>query len=159
MRTKVPTPAKSSSPASVDPGVRPLAAQAAASQSSWAAMVSAITWFSRSARAAAPVLAQPGAWSATRSTTASSAAVSGGVAAAAASAPPAGCSLVGATAPRLVMVMASSLIAPASVPRWSGARPSRHVGGVLEGFLQPERDGSFRAIPGGPLRQVQEFWC
>ncbi len=121
MRTKVPTPAKSSSPASVEPGVRPLAAQAAASQSSWAAMVSLITRSRRSARAAASVLAQLGAWSATRSTSAPSAAVSGGavvalVASLPEPAPAAGGSLVGATAPRLVIVMTTSLCT-ASVPR------------------------------------------
>ncbi len=40
---KVPRPAKSSSPASVEPGVRPLARQAAASHWSWAASVSVMT--------------------------------------------------------------------------------------------------------------------
>ena len=43
MRTNVPMPAKSSSPASVEPGVRPLAAQASANQPSWAATVSVMT--------------------------------------------------------------------------------------------------------------------
>ena len=59
MRTNVPMPAKSSSPASVEPGVRPLAAQASANQPSWAATVSVMTRDRRSARAAASVLAQP----------------------------------------------------------------------------------------------------
>ena len=65
MRTNVPMPVNSSSPASVVPGVKPLAAQAAASQSSWAAMVSAMTCCRRSARAAASVSAHEPAWSAT----------------------------------------------------------------------------------------------
>ena len=61
MRTKVPTPANSSSPASVEPGSRPLASHAAASQSSSAAMVASITSCNSVARADASVFAQPGA--------------------------------------------------------------------------------------------------
>ena len=61
MRTNVPTPAKSSSPASVEPGSSPLASQAAASQSSWAAIVSVMTCWRRSARAAASVSAHEAA--------------------------------------------------------------------------------------------------
>ena len=57
MRTNVPTPVNSSSPASVVPGASPLAAQAAASHSSCTAMVSVMTCWRRSARAAASVLA------------------------------------------------------------------------------------------------------
>ncbi len=58
MRTNVPMPVDSSSPASVVPGLKPLAAPAAASQSSDAAMVSVMTCCNRSARAAAAVVAQ-----------------------------------------------------------------------------------------------------
>jgi hypothetical protein len=61
MRTKVPMPANSSSPASVDPGSSPLASQAAASQSSCAARVASITSWSSFARAAASVFAHPDA--------------------------------------------------------------------------------------------------
>ena len=79
MRTNVPTPAKSSSPASVEPGVRPLAAQAAASQSSWAAMVSSITCVKQvGTRRGVGLWPTSGRGPATSSTIASSAAVSDG---------------------------------------------------------------------------------
>jgi hypothetical protein len=58
MRTNVPMPVKSSSPASVVPAVNPFAAPAAASHSSTTAMVSVMTSCSRSARAAASVRPQ-----------------------------------------------------------------------------------------------------
>ena len=61
IRTKVPTPANSSSPASVEPGSSPLASQAAAIQSSCATRVASITSCSSVARAAASVFAHPGA--------------------------------------------------------------------------------------------------
>ena len=61
MRTNVPTPAKSSSPASVEPGASPLASQAAANHSFWAAIVSAMTRWRSSARAAASVPAHEAA--------------------------------------------------------------------------------------------------
>jgi hypothetical protein len=72
-------PVNSSSPASVVPGVSPLAAMAAASQSSAAAIVSVMTCWRRSARALASVRAQVPAWSATSLTMASRADVSSGV--------------------------------------------------------------------------------
>ena len=55
MRTKVPMPAKNSSPASVLPGRSPLASQAAASQASWTRIVAVMTCCRRSARTAALV--------------------------------------------------------------------------------------------------------
>ena len=61
MRTNVPTPANNSSPASVEPRSRPLASQAAASHSSWAAIVSVMTRWRSSARAAASVPAHAAA--------------------------------------------------------------------------------------------------
>ncbi len=79
MRTKVPTPVDSSSPASVVPGVNPLARQAAASHSSCTAMVSVMTCWRRSALAAASVLAQASALPATTPTIASSSVLSDSV--------------------------------------------------------------------------------